>query len=61
MISTRRRKSLGSTHKMTHKFKLKKNANVTEIDTAQRLTDEKFIGEAIFDCNHNNLCAFLIF
>ena len=39
---------------MIRKFKLKKNANVTEIDSAQRLTDEKFIGEAIFDCLKNN-------
>lgn len=39
---------------MNRKFKLKKNANVTEIDSVKRLTDEKFIGEAIFDCLKNN-------
>ena len=39
---------------MSHKFKLKKGANVTEVDSAQRLTDEKFIGEAILDCLKNN-------
>lgn len=35
-------------------YKLKKNVHVTEIDSAKRLTDEKLIGEAIFDCLKNN-------
>ena len=39
---------------MIHRFKLKKNANVVEIDALQRLTDEKFIGEAILECLKNN-------
>lgn len=35
-------------------YQLKKNVQVNEIDSAKRLIDEKFIGEAIFDCLKNN-------
>lgn len=35
-------------------YKLKKNARVTEVDSAKKLTDEKLIAEAIFDCLKNN-------
>ena len=52
MTLTRQKKSLGNTPKMN--YKLKKEAKVTELDSAKRLTDEKFIGEAIFDCLKNN-------
>lgn len=54
MTLRKQRKYSESTQKMTHKFRLKKTAKVTEVDSAHRLTDEKFVGEAILDCLKNN-------
>lgn len=51
MTSTKQKKSLGIIPRMN--YKLKNDAKVTEIDSAKRLMDEKFIGE-ILDCLKNN-------
>jgi DNA-binding phage protein len=39
---------------MTRKLKLKKAAPVTEYSATERLLDEKFIAQAIWECLKNN-------
>jgi DNA-binding phage protein len=53
-ISNRRKKSLKSTRNMRHKLKLKKDVPVTECSATERLLDEKFIAQAIWECLKNN-------
>lgn len=50
------RKSSGSTRKrkMKNELKLKKNAPVTVVSATERLLDEKFIAQAIWECLKNN-------
>ena len=53
-ISSRRRRSLGSTRNMKHKLKLKKSMPVAQYSATERLLDEKFIAQAIWECLKNN-------
>lgn len=39
---------------MKHKLKLKKNAPATECSATERLLDENFIAQAIWECLKNN-------
>ena len=55
-ISHRRKKSLRRIQKVKtkSKLKLKKNAKVSEHNATERLLDETFIAQAIWECLKNN-------
>lgn len=39
---------------MKHKFKLKNDAQITECSATERLLDDKFIAQAVWECLKNN-------
>ena len=55
-ISNKRRKSSGRIQKMKAKsnLKLKKNAKVSGYSATERLLDETFIAQAVWECLKNN-------
>lgn len=55
-ILHRPKKSLKSTHKMSPKsqLKLRRSASVTEYSPTERLLDETFIAQAVWECLRNN-------
>lgn len=54
MTFRKRRKSSESTLKVNNVLKLKKNVKLSKISATEKMLDDKFIGEAIWECLKNN-------
>lgn len=54
MTLQKQKRSLKSTQKVQSELELKKNAPVLECSATERLLDEKFIAQAVWECLKNN-------